>query len=57
MFKEVVRQEQSVHDSFGWHNTSKVADGLTFLHGELIDTVSSFETIPWKGGREVIVHL
>ena len=49
MFGELVRQQQSVHDSFGWHKTSKVADGLTFLPGELIDAVSSFETLPWKG--------
>jgi len=49
MFEELVRQQQSVHDSLRWHKTSKVADGLTFLHREPVDTVSSFETVPWKG--------
>lgn len=50
MFEEVVRrQQQSVYDSFGWHKTSTMADGMTFLHRELIDTVPSFETTAWKG--------
>lgn len=49
VFEELVRQQQRGHDSCAWYRTSKLADGLTFLHKELTDTVASFEIMPWKG--------